>query len=90
MIGPEPKHSWSDKVERAGELPTIKEWARPLPLFKLNGATDEEKREFEAEKNAELRPVAKFYVPDMEDPYYTWEGEVVERSSLKGRELPLV
>ena len=27
--------------------------------------------------------------PDMKDPYYTWEGKVVERASLKGRGIPL-
>ena len=34
--------------------------------------------------------LARSYVPEMEEPYYTWERKIVEKSSLKGREQPLV
>ena len=47
------------------------------------------KLDYESFQRKMFGSLAKFYVPDMEDPYYTWDGKIVERSSLKGRKLPL-
>ena len=34
--------------------------------------------------------IGVFLFPKMKDPYYTWEGKIVELASLKYRELPPV
>lgn len=96
MVKDEPKTPWTDYREKAGTLQyAIKELQRMSPegkqLWKLRpDAPDGVKMAFERRFTNEIRAQRKYFVPELKDPYYTWEGNVVERSSLKGRELPLV
>ena len=64
-----------------------------MQLVGLKSDTDEQlKMQFEKEKNAEMKRLiigTGIYEINLKDPYYTWEGKIVERSSLKDRELPL-
>ena len=53
-------------------------------------ASDKEKQRFEGYMMEENGFFLKAFFPEIKDPYYTWEGEIVERSSLKDRDLPLV
>lgn len=90
MIGDSPKHEWDDKMVRVGEIESTKRGGREYVLYGLKGATNAEKRDFEKVMNQDFLPLAKFYVPSMKEPYYTWFGEIIERDELSGRELPLV
>lgn len=90
MIGPEPTHKWDDKVEKVGELISAKSGGRGFPLYAIRGASDDEKRDFEKVKNEEFLPLARFYAPNIKHPYYTWEGDIVERDKISDRTLPLV
>ena len=95
MIGPAPKYSWSKYVRKIGDLKPADPKRRErgdvgFALLALSeDAPDEVKIEFEKHQKWSFGSLARFYVPEMEDPYYTWEGKIVERSSLEGRELPL-
>ncbi len=55
-------------------------------------ASDDEKHQFEAYAMVQMN--GEFFLtkrcPEMKDPYYTWEGKVVERSTLEGRTIPIV
>jgi len=85
----EPKHSWDSKLRKAGVLKD-KHGGMDYILYGLVGATDKEKMDFEAVKRKEFNPIAKFYAPGIRDPYYTWKGKIVEKDTLRNRELPLV
>lgn len=83
-----PETMWGDKLE------LVDKNGDKYDAFnlKLKGsATDEEKAEFEDYvMNAMAGNVfLKEDYPDMKDPYYTWEGKVVERKSLEGRKIPV-
>lgn len=95
MIGPAPKYKWHEYLVKTGEIPVANKKRRdrgdlPYVLFGLDPkASDDLKLDYERFQRKMFGGLAKFYVPDMEDPYYTWDGKIVERSSLKGRKLPL-
>lgn len=95
MIGPAPKYKWDKYLVKTGEIPVASKKRRdrgdlPYVLFGLDPkASDDLKLDYESFQRKMFGSLAKFYVPDMEDPYYTWDGKIVERSSLKGRKLPL-
>lgn len=94
MVKDEPRTPWTDYREKAGNLPYSERYkilgADGMQLWKLKPNTpDEVKQQFEQWFTNLIRHDKEYYVPEMKDPYYTWEGKVVERSSLKGRELPL-
>ena len=95
MIGPAPKYKWHEYLVKTGEIPVTNKKRRdrgdlPYVLFGLDPkASDDLKLDYESFQRKMFGSLAKFYVPDMEDPYYTWDGKIVERSSLKGRKLPL-
>lgn len=96
MIGPSPEYSWKKYLKKTGELPVLNEKFKnnghePYTLYGLeDSAPDEVKLEFEKWQKRMFSNLARFYVPDMKEPYYTWEGKVVERSSIEGRALPLI
>ena len=96
MIGEEPRTPWTDYREKAGTIQYVDEAFKKVcpegkQLWRLRpDAPDDVKRAFERRFTGEIRGSKEFIVPDMKDPYYTWEGKIVERSSLEGRELPLV
>ena len=95
MIGEAPNYSWDKYARQVGEIKHYDKKAKErgdsgYSLIALSTETpDEIKMDFERFQNKYFNGLAKFYVPNMQDPYYTWEGKVVERSSLAGRELPL-
>lgn len=87
MIGPAPETLWGEmlvKVDKSLD-DDIAFNTRLLPE-----ASDEDKTDFEDYvMNFEGgREFLKQMFPKMKDPYYTWEGKIVERASLKGRKLP--
>ncbi len=88
MIGMAPQTRWGKKlavVDKRGPVDdTFNLRLKPT-------ATDEDKHSFECYVMQEMagQYFLKEDYPDMKDPYYTWEGKVVERSSLKGRSIPL-
>ena len=95
MIGPAPRYSWDNMLIYIGELPVanLKWRERGDPGYALmalpEDAPDSVKMDYEKFQRRSFGSLARFYVPDMKAPYYTWEGKVVERSSLKDRTLPL-
>ena len=46
-------------------------------------ASQEEKDNFEKEMNEMLKSMAKLVFPEMESPYYTWSGKIVDRKNKK-------
>lgn len=91
MIGPAPASPWDGKMKPAGEFVSKEKFAdgskRTLRMFAITeDAEDSVKIAYEKLRNG-LN--LSFFAPEMDDPYYTWEGKIVERSSLKDRELPL-
>lgn len=91
MTEQRPKQSWDKYKKKAGQIPCIVKHLSPYDLEKLDyNAPDDVKLDFEKYQNDMFRGCAMYHVPDMKEPYYTWEGKVVERSSLADRELPLV
>ena len=97
MIGPAPKrekHEWDGKEIKAGKLKAananLAKHDKGFQLMRLPGdVSDDEKIDFERYHRRDIRILKNYYVPDMADPYYTWEGRVVERSKIEGRPLPL-
>lgn len=53
----------------------------------MDGVSDEDKEAFESYAMIAMGGdyFLKEMFPKMKDPYYTWEGKVVERATLKGR-----
>ena len=89
MIGPAPETMWGDKyvlVDPKGNKESV------FNHRLKSTASDDEKHDFES--YAMVFMGGNYFMgkmhPEMEDPYYTWEGKVVERSSLKGRKIPVV
>ena len=87
-----PQMPWTGYMALAGEFISKVNWAdgtrRTLTMCAIvDNAPDEVKTQYEVYRNGlhNMKDVA----PELEDPYYTWEGKVVERSSLAGRKLPL-
>lgn len=83
-----PEAIWGDKlgyVDPAGDKDDY------FNMRLKDDATDEEKADFEA--YVMITQGGEGFLPDMyeemDDPYYTWEGKVVERASLKGRGIPV-
>lgn len=95
MIGPAPEYSWDKYIRKVGEIKPADPRRRErgdvgfaiLALSK--DAPDEVKMEFEKFQKMSFGNLARFFVPEMKEPYYTWEGKIVERHTLEGRELPL-
>lgn len=81
-----PEVVWGDLVDHVKS----KEPRKGMDYCLKPKASDKDKMDFEASMMAELGYFLKEFYPELEDPYYTWEGDIVERSSLKGRALPLV
>ena len=85
MIGPSINTLFAGLVEAVNA-----NGAKSLLNVRLkSSATPKDKEEFEQYINEEQAFFIKKLNPDLENPYYTWEGKIVERSSLKDRELPL-
>lgn len=86
MIGPAPETRWGKKLTYVSKK-------RPkgdrFNLRLTEEATDREKEEFEVYIMYQMGGdyFLKKLFPNMRDPYYTWEGKVVEKASLKGRSL---
>lgn len=94
MIGPAPKNPYTGKTIFGDIIKPKKQYKiDDMKLVGLKPDTDERlKMQFEKEKNAEMKRLiigTGIYEINLKDPYYTWEGKIVERSSLKDRELPL-
>ena len=94
MIGPAPKTPYTGKLTEGDVVKAKKQYR--FPDYKLAGlkpdTDDQLKMMFEKWKNAEMKRLiigTGIYDINLKDPYYTWEGKIVERSSLAGRELPL-
>ena len=90
----EPKYVWDQYKRKTGELEKAKEIVPAiscsLPLYGLDeSAPDDVKMQYERYVNIRLKSLARYFVPTMESPYYTWEGKIVERSSIRNRRLPL-
>ncbi len=84
MTGPSPYSMWPDLLEvKDPEMIAIS-----TNLKMKKSASDKDKMDFERYENEENRFFIRDAHPDMKDPYYTWEGDVVEKASLKGRKLP--
>ncbi len=89
MIGPSPWSRWGDYL-------MIVNKKRPdYDIFNIrlkDGAPDRYKTELETYVMIEMSGdfVLKKLYPKMKEPYYTWEGRVVEKSSLRRRALPAV
>ena len=98
MIGPAPKkekHSWDGKEKLKFVLksrhPVLSKHDKGYPIYCLpESCSEEEKMDFEKGHRKNKKFLKQYSLPDIEDPYYTWEGKIVERASLAGRELPLV
>ena len=95
MIGPAPDSPYTGKTIVGDIIKPRKQYRiGDRKLIGLKPDTDEQlKIQFEKEKNAEMKRLiigTGTYEIDLQDPYYTWGGKIVERSSLAGRELPLV
>ncbi len=83
---------WGDKLERGENYDKRRAKDSIFNLRLKDAATDEEKTEFERyamHMMGGYRLLKRGY-PKMKEPYYTWEGRVVEKASLKGRGLPTV
>ncbi len=87
MIGPDPKSIWGNLYQ---EIDTDEERPGGMYCRLSSKATDKQKEDFEDYVLSECGGFLIDYFPEMEDPYFTWEGKIVERSSLKGRKIPLV
>ncbi len=85
MTGPAPEYmdkkyysKWSDN---------------PYKTAMKSSAPDEFKMLFEEEQNMvhDLKSSLETFgiSTDCDDPYYVWDGSIVERKSLEGRELPI-
>ncbi len=89
MAPKSPEQIWGNKLE------TVDRYGDEYDIFNLRlkpSATDKEKRDFEdyvMNESGGAYYLAKDH-PKMTDPYYTWEGKVVERASLAGRSIPTV
>ena len=75
MVGPVPKCLQSENII------TVKDDKHPLRPASLlvalkPGASDEEKREFEAYMNDGLN--GRLFFPEIKKPYYRWNGDVVD------------
>ena len=95
MIGPEPTYPWTKYRVRIEDIKAkdtkLAKFGFRYAMFKLKPEVpDDVKVAFEKAMNAEYAPQADVYTPDLKDPYYTWEGKIAERDSLKDRKLPLV
>ncbi len=82
-----PSTIWGDKLE------VIDKNRSRHSIFNLRlkkEATNKEKQDFEAYVMYTMG--GDYFLtadhPDMKEPYYTWEGKVVEKASLKGRGFP--
>lgn len=80
-----PQAIWGEKLELVN-----RKWDDMDDIFNLRlkaGASDEEKESFEdyAMNGMGGAFFLKAEHPEMREPYYTWEGKVVEKASLKGR-----
>lgn len=95
MIGPAPKTPWGEYQEKAGSIQYVDEGFKKVcpegqTLWRVKqSAPDSVKRAFEKHFTDDIKFRKKYFFPDMKDPYYTWEGKIVERDSLKDRKLPL-
>ncbi len=86
MIGPSPKSMWPNLIELVDpDKPNIS-----LNYRLKATASDDDKLGFEKFENGQNAFFLKSIYKELKEPYYTWEGQVVERSSLENRELPLV
>ncbi len=95
MIGAEPTYPWTEYRVRVEDIkakdPKLAKFDFRYVMFKLKPeAPDDVKLKFEKAMNVEYASQADVYTPELKEPYYTWEGKIVERDSLKGRKLPLV
>ena len=94
MIGPAPDNPFKGKLTEGDLIKAKKQYKfEDKHLVGLKPDTDDQiKLQFEKLKNGIMKNtgMARLYELNAEDPYYTWEGKIVERSSLKDRELPLV
>ena len=86
MIGPSMKTLWPGLIE----LTDPNKLDIELNYRLKDGASDAEKKDFEYYQNSTNGNALRAIYKDLKEPYYTWEGKVVEQSSLKDRELPLV
>ncbi len=80
---------WGDKLE------VVDKNKSKNSIFNLRlkpSASDEDKRGFESYAMNVMggNHFMKKGYPHMKEPYYTWEGRVVERASLRGRGFPTV
>lgn len=83
-----PEAIWGDKLE----LKDKDGYGDDIFNLKLKAsATDEDKEDFEDYVMNTMGGCVflRENYPDMKDPYYTWEGKVVERKSLEGRKIPV-
>lgn len=85
MSMPSPESRWGDLLNYEEDEYGYKHETSLKPE-----ATDKQKTEFEGYMMFMSYSMLKECYPELEDPYYTWEGKIVERSSLEGRKLPLV
>lgn len=86
MIGASPETIWGDKLGYVDEKKNRPEGM----IYRLKpNATSEEKQKFEEYMLFGNSFFLKEFYPKFKDPYYTWDGKIVERSSLKGRAIPL-
>lgn len=83
MIGPAPKKPWDKYIESTNKKYGPFDGYPGLSVRLKPGASDEIKRKFEAYMTADVKRYKQSIVPDMKDPYFTWQGDIVEKSSLK-------
>ena len=88
MVVMSPETIWGDDLELVDKNGSADDY---FNLRLKSTVTDDDKYSFECYVMQVMggEYFLKEMYPEMKDPYYTWEGKVVERSSLKGRQIPL-
>ncbi len=85
MIGTAPEKPWDEYLEESDRVYGPKELGG-FPSFSVRlkpGASAELKRQFEEYMTKDVERYKGSVAPDMKDPYFTWQGEIIDRAKGK-------